>query len=71
VEGPRAGRAVRLHQGGAGWTITFWYDAHRAQEIIGYALFFVIFALERLIFGRLSAYVFRWRPRPGALQEGE
>jgi NitT/TauT family transport system permease protein len=58
---------------GAGWTIKFWYDAHRAQGIIGYALFFVIFALivERLIFGRLSAYVFRWRPQPGAQEEGE
>lgn len=58
---------------GAGWTIKFWYDAHRAQGIVGYALFFVIFALivERLIFGRLSAYVFRWRPRPGAQKEGE
>jgi ABC-type nitrate/sulfonate/bicarbonate transport system permease component len=58
---------------GAGWTIKFWYDAHRAQGIIGYALFFVIFALivERLIFGRLSAYVFRWRPQPGAQKEGE
>jgi ABC-type nitrate/sulfonate/bicarbonate transport system permease component len=49
---------------GAGWTIKFWYDAHRAQGIIGYALFFILFALliERLVFGRLSAYVFRWRP---------
>ena len=58
---------------GAGWTIKFWYDAHRAQGIVGYALFFVIFALivERLIFGRLSAYVFRWRPQPGAQKEGE
>lgn len=58
---------------GAGWTIKFWYDAHRAQGIVGYALFFVIFALivERLIFGRLSAYVFRWRPQPGAQEEGE
>jgi NitT/TauT family transport system permease protein len=58
---------------GAGWTIKFWYDAHRAQGIVGYALFFVIFALivERLIFGRLSAYVFRWRPRLGAQKEGE
>lgn len=58
---------------GAGWTIKFWYDAHRAQGIIGYALFFVIFALivERLIFGRLSNYVFRWRPQPGAQKEGE
>jgi ABC-type nitrate/sulfonate/bicarbonate transport system permease component len=50
---------------GAGWTIRYWYDAHRAHGVIGYALFFVIFALvvERLLFGRLSAYVFRWRPR--------
>lgn len=58
---------------GAGWTIKFWYDAHRAHGIVGYALFFVIFALivERLIFGRLSAYVFRWRPKPGVQKEGE
>ena len=58
---------------GAGWTIKFWYDAHRAHGIVGYALFFVIFALiiERLVFGRLSAYVFRWRPVPGAQKEGE
>lgn len=50
---------------GAGWMIKFWYDAHRAQGIIGYALFFIIFALvvERLVFGRLSARVFRWRPQ--------
>ena len=50
---------------GAGWMIKFWYDAHRAQGIVGYALFFIIFALlvERLVFGRLSARVFRWRPK--------
>lgn len=50
---------------GAGWMIKFWYDAHRAQGIIGYALFFIIFALviERLVFGRLSKRVFRWRPQ--------
>lgn len=49
---------------GAGWTIRYWYDAHRAQGVIGYALFFMIFALlvERLVFGRLSRWVFRWRP---------
>jgi NitT/TauT family transport system permease protein len=59
---------------GAGWTIKFWYDAHRAQGIVGYALFFIIFALivERLVFGRLSAHVFRWRPKAGpAPQEGK
>jgi NitT/TauT family transport system permease protein len=51
---------------GAGWMIKFWYDAHRAQGIVGYALFFILFALviERLVFGRLSARVFRWRPTP-------
>ncbi|MQA06440.1 MAG: ABC transporter permease subunit [Streptosporangiales bacterium] len=54
---------------GAGWVIKFWYDAHRAQGIVGYAFFFIIVALliERGVFGRLSNYVFRWRP---ALQSG-
>ena len=58
---------------GAGWMIKFWYDAHRAQGIIGYALFFILFALliERLVFGRLSARVFRWRPQAGALPRPE
>lgn len=51
-------------QDGAGWTIKFWYDAHRAHGIVGYAAFFVIFALmtERLILEPLSRRVFRWRP---------
>jgi len=49
---------------GAGWTIKFWYDAHRAHGVIGYALFFVLFALlfEKFLLDRLSAYFFRWRP---------
>lgn len=49
---------------GAGWTIKFWYDAHRAHGVIGYALLFVVFALifEKFLFDRLSAYFFRWRP---------
>jgi NitT/TauT family transport system permease protein len=49
---------------GAGWVIKFFYDAHRSQGIVGYALFFIIVAvfIERIIFGRLSGYVFRWRP---------
>lgn len=53
---------------GAGWTIQFWRDAHRAQGVFGYALFFVIFAvlLERLVFQRLARRVFRWRPEIGA-----
>jgi ABC-type nitrate/sulfonate/bicarbonate transport system permease component len=51
-------------QDGAGWTIKFWYDAHRAHGVIGYALLFVIFALlfEKFMFDRLSRYFFRWRP---------
>ena len=49
---------------GAGWTIRFWYDAHRAQGVLGYALFFILFALfiERGVFEPISRRVFRWRP---------
>ncbi|HSL26715.1 MAG TPA: ABC transporter permease subunit [Acidimicrobiia bacterium] len=49
---------------GAGWTIKFWYDAHRAHGVIGYALFFILFALflERTIFERLEKRAFKWRP---------
>jgi NitT/TauT family transport system permease protein len=49
---------------GMGWTIKFWYDAHRAHGVIGYALFFIIFALalEKLVFDPLSKKAFRWRP---------
>jgi NitT/TauT family transport system permease protein len=49
---------------GAGWTIRYWYDAHRAQGVIGYALFFILFALfvERGVFERVSRRAFSWRP---------
>lgn len=49
---------------GAGWTIRYWYDAHRAYGVIGYALFFMIFSLllERLVFRKLATITFRWRP---------
>jgi NitT/TauT family transport system permease protein len=49
---------------GAGWNIRYWYDAKRAAGVVGYALFFVIFALivERWAFERFSRRVFRWRP---------
>lgn len=55
---------------GAGWMIRYWYDAHRAYGVIGYALFFVIFSLflERTLFTRLSNWVFRWRP---SIQAGQ
>lgn len=50
---------------GAGWNIRYWYDAHRAYGVIGYALFFIIFALlvERWALGVLHQRVFRWRPQ--------
>ncbi|WP_214103561.1 ABC transporter permease [Acrocarpospora catenulata] len=58
-------------QDGAGWTIKFWYDAHRAYGVIGYALLFVIFALffEKFLFDRLSRRFFRWRPSANATAE--
>lgn len=51
-------------QDGAGWTIKFWYDAHRAHGVVGYAMFFVIFALlfEKFMFDQLSKRLFKWRP---------
>jgi ABC-type nitrate/sulfonate/bicarbonate transport system permease component len=51
-------------QDGAGWTIKFWYDAHRAYGVVGYALLFVIFALffEKFMFDKLSKRLFKWRP---------
>jgi ABC-type nitrate/sulfonate/bicarbonate transport system permease component len=58
---------------GMGWTIKFWYDANRAKGVIGYALFFIIFAmiLEKLVFDRLSTKAFRWRPQINALAMAE
>lgn len=50
---------------GAGWTIKFWYDAHRVNGVVAYALFFIIFALvlEKVVFGGIAARVFKWRPK--------
>ncbi|MGZ5383936.1 MAG: ABC transporter permease, partial [Acidimicrobiia bacterium] len=49
---------------GAGWNIKYWYDAHRAQGVIGYALFFILFALfvERVVLQKLSKRGLKWRP---------
>jgi ABC-type nitrate/sulfonate/bicarbonate transport system permease component len=58
---------------GMGWTIKFWYDAHRAHGVIGYALFFIIFALalEKLVFDPLADRAFKWRPKIDAVQMAE
>lgn len=57
-------------QDGAGWTIKFWYDAHRAYGVVGYALLFVIFALvfEKFMFDQLSKKLFKWRPSLDAVE---
>jgi ABC-type nitrate/sulfonate/bicarbonate transport system permease component len=51
-------------QDGAGWTMKFWYDAHRAHGVVGYAFFFMVFALvfEKVVFDTVAKRVFRWRP---------
>lgn len=51
-------------QDGAGWTLKFWYDAHRAHGVVGYAFFFMAFAIlfERVVFDSLAKRVFKWRP---------
>jgi NitT/TauT family transport system permease protein len=58
---------------GMGWTIKFWYDAHRAHGVIGYAIFFIIFALalEKLVFDPLADRAFKWRPKVDAIQMAE
>ena len=60
-------------QVGMGWTIKFWYDAHRAHGVIGYALFFIFFALalEKLVFDPLARRAFKWRPSLDAFQLAE
>ena len=64
---------VFASQVGMGWTIKFWYDAHRAHGVIGYALFFIIFAmtLEKVVFDPLAKRVFKWRPSLDVYQLAE
>jgi len=49
---------------GAGWEIAGMRDIGNAAGLVAYALYFATFSIlvERLVFGRLSAWVFRWRP---------
>ena len=65
--------AVFASDRGKGWTIKFWYDAHRAHGVIGYAIFFIIFALalEKLVFDPLANRAFKWRPKLDAVQMAE
>ena len=60
-------------QVGMGWTIKFWYDANRAHGVIGYAIFFILFALalEKLVFDPLARRAFKWRPSLDAYQLAE
>lgn len=49
---------------GAGWEIAGMRDIGNAAGLVAYALYFAAFSIlvERLVFGRLSTWVFRWRP---------
>jgi ABC-type nitrate/sulfonate/bicarbonate transport system permease component len=49
---------------GVGWTIKYFYDAHRTHGVIGYALFMILFTLflEKAVFEQLSKRAFKWRP---------
>jgi ABC-type nitrate/sulfonate/bicarbonate transport system permease component len=58
---------------GVGWVIKYWYDAHRTQGVIGYALFMIAFTLflEKVLFERLSKRAFKWRPEVDAVAVAE
>jgi ABC-type nitrate/sulfonate/bicarbonate transport system permease component len=50
---------------GAGWHINSMRDYGDFAGVVGFAVYFAIFSIivERLVFGRLSQRVFRWRPQ--------
>ncbi|HEX4942302.1 MAG TPA: ABC transporter permease subunit, partial [Actinomycetota bacterium] len=52
---------------GAGWHITSMRDYGDFAGVVGFAIYFALFSIvvERLVFGRLSRRVFRWRPATG------
>ena len=57
---------------GAGYVITEFRDYGNFAGIVSMALYFAIFSIivERLVFGRLSKRVFRWRPSIAAEVSG-
>jgi ABC-type nitrate/sulfonate/bicarbonate transport system permease component len=50
---------------GAGWHINSMRDYGDFAGVVGFAIYFALFSIvvERLVFGRLSRRVFRWRPQ--------
>jgi NitT/TauT family transport system permease protein len=57
---------------GAGWQIAEFRDYGNFSGVVALALYFALFSIlvERLLFGRLSRRVFRWRPT-AATRTGE
>jgi NitT/TauT family transport system permease protein len=53
---------------GAGYVITEMREYGDFAGVVGFAVYFAAFSIgvERLVFGRLSRRVFRWRPQSGA-----
>jgi ABC-type nitrate/sulfonate/bicarbonate transport system permease component len=49
---------------GAGYLITQMRDYGNFAGVVGFAIYFALFSIvvERLVFGRLSRRIFRWRP---------
>jgi ABC-type nitrate/sulfonate/bicarbonate transport system permease component len=55
---------VFASQSGAGYQIVEFRDYGNFEGVVGFAIYFAAFSIlvERLVFGRLSKRVFRWRP---------
>ena len=55
---------VFASQAGAGYQIAEFRDYGNFEGVVGFAIYFAAFSIlvERLVFGRLSKRVFRWRP---------
>lgn len=51
-------------QSGAGYVIAEFRDYGNFEGVVGFAIYFAMFSIivERVVFGRLSRRVFRWRP---------
>jgi ABC-type nitrate/sulfonate/bicarbonate transport system permease component len=63
---------VFASEAGAGYQIAEFRDYGNFEGVVGFAIYFAAFSIlvERLVFGRLSKRVFRWRPSSAqAVQE--